>query len=1030
MDLHQAVKRSYQICFRSLTSSIFAFLFLIGVPVFASAQSETDILDQFEEAKDLYYQSDFQEAGEIFASVSEEACANSDLKEICFESEEFRLNVYRNHGETDRAEEILISMADFVETEYEGNRNKLVRIYSYHIFLSEDRSAFSDADKWVEKLRELVDGDLLENEARARAYIAIGFYEDGAGNYQEAVEAYEKTTEYLAQEDQDRRIVQELLNQTHTNKGVAYRRLGMPEEAMGQYQKALEYTRALFGENHLETATIYNNIGTIHYVLGDIGLAADYFVRTARIIESELGPNHQRLGASLNNAGLSYYGLGDYEKAAEYLERAQRVKEENLGTEHIETAIGYSNLAGIHIENEDFEAAEANFLKSISVRQNIYQSDHPNLIDPNLSLGRLYLDLERPLDARHRFDIALEIALNRHDISHPSVAKSYLYMADSYSAEENYQQALGHLYKSANSLYGEFSLDEELDKNKPVTDPVKLIELLHSISTAYRNINETENNVENLERSYRALEWVTSLIDYLQNSYQSEVSKLNLIDRNYSIYTDAVEVLNELYEATGDEKHKAEIFAYTEMSRSRIALELLQDLSARSFAGVPENIISQERELNEKISAMQQNLFNEQQGEEEVDSGTVSALQDSLFYLERELHDFTEYIEEKFPTYYALKYDQSLVSLSDAQNLVGERQTLVTYIVGDEKLYALVVNSNELHFVPLGPTGNLADDVTTLRNSVVGANTEQFRKYSHSIYKKIVDPILEFVTTDELIIMADQMLHYLPFEMLLTEEVQHGRYHEMPYLVRDFTVSYAPSVTMLRYMDQQRPDSPKNLFALAPFSEGVSTGGDREGSSYFNNLSPLPLTAYETRRISEIFSERRTWRDLLFPQNIQVLLDGEATKSRLRNQDLTSFNYLHFSTHAFINEENPAFSGIALYQEEDEAEVAYVDDIYTMELNADLVVLGACETGLGSVYRGEGLIGFTQAFIYAGASNLMVSMWRVNDQPTANLMINFYEEIRSGKGYNESLRNAKLTLIENPNTAAPRNWAAFVLQGR
>ena len=110
--------------------------------------------------------------------------------------------------------------------------------------------------------------------------------------------------------------------------------------------------------------------------------------------------------------------------------------------------------------------------------------------------------------------------------------------------------------------------------------------------------------------------------------------------------------------------------------------------------------------------------------------------------------------------------------------------------------------------------------------------------------------------------------------------------------------------------------------------------------------------------------------------------------------------------------------------------MAYVDDIYTMELNADLVVLGACETGLGLVYRGEGLIGFTRAFIYAGASNLMVSMWRVNDQPTANLMINFYEEIRAGTGYNESLRNAKLTLIENPNTAAPRNWAAFVLQGR
>lgn len=1030
MDSHQAVKRSYNIYLRRLGFSIFALLFLIGAPILASAQTETDVLHQFEEAKNLYYESEFKAAGEIFSSVSETACTEPDLKEVCFESEEFRVNVYRNHGKTDRAEELLLSAADLVEEQFDGDVNKLVQIYSYHIFLAEDRSAFSDADKWVEKVRELVSSDLLDNEAIARAYIAIGFYEDGAGNYQKAVESYERTIEYLADEDEGRRVVQELFNQTHTNKGVAFRRLGMAEEAMGQYQKALGYTRSLFGENHLEMATIYNNIGTIHYVLGDIGLAADYFVRTARIIESELGPNHQRLGASLNNAGLSYYGLGDYEKAAEFLERAQRVKEENLGSDHIETAIGYSNLAGIHVENRDYEAAEANFLKSISVRENIYQSDHPNLINPNLSIGNLYIDLQRPLDARGHIETALEIALNRYDISHPSIAKSYLYLAETYSAEENFRQSLEYLNRAVKSLYGEFSLEEEFEENRSIADPLRLIEVLHSLSSAYRNINGVENELKYLEQSYSALKWVASLIDYLQHSYQSEASKLNLIDSNYSIYTDAVEVLNELYESTGEEKYKAELFAYTEMSRARIALELLQDLSARSFAGVPENVISQERELNEKISTIQQNLYTEQQAGEDVDTGKISALQDSLFYFERELHDFTEYIEEQYPSYYVLKYDQSVVSLAEAQNMVGNRQTLVTYIVGEERLYALVVDASELHVIPLGDTGTLAEDVAILRSSVVGANTEQFRNYSHSIYNKLVDPILEYITTDEIVIMADQMLHYLPFEMLLTEEVKHNSYHEMPYFVRDFTVSYAPSATMLNYMDQQRPESPKNLFAMAPFSEGVSTGAERDGSSYFKDLSPLPLTGYETRRISEIFNERKTWRDYLFPQNIQVLLDNEATKSRLDEQDLTSYNYLHFSTHAFINEENPSFSGIALYQDEDEAEVAYVDDIYNMSLNADLVVLGACETGLGSVFRGEGLIGFTRAFIYAGASNLMVSMWRVSDQPTANLMIKFYVEIRAGTGYNESLRNAKLTLIENPNTAAPRNWAAFILQGR
>ena len=230
-------------------------------------------------------------------------------------------------------------------------------------------------------------------------------------------------------------------------------------------------------------------------------------------------------------------------------------------------------------------------------------------------------------------------------------------------------------------------------------------------------------------------------------------------------------------------------------------------------------------------------------------------------------------------------------------------------------------------------------------------------------------------------------------------------------------------------MSRERSSNPRNLLALAPFNQNVD---ERSSELYtertFSRMTPLPLTDFETREIAKLFREKFSVYDYIFPETADVLLHKDASKRNFLNRELEEYGFLHFATHAFINETNPNLSGIALWGEE-ESGILYVNDIYNMRFNADLAVLGACETGLGTLYRGEGVIGFTRAFIYAGVSNLAVSMWRVNDQPTSRLMISFYKKIREGAGYSEALREAKLELIEYPEFSEPKNWAAFVLHG-
>lgn len=1008
--------------------AILLFCILIP-PSFLNAQTQQDLAGQLKAAVETFENNDFVEARDQFDSLEEQICSVDEYVDMCFDLKIHQIVVNRRLNDFERAKKVLQETELYVDDTFNSDLNKLVKIYVHRVFLAGDKSTIEAAEEWVEKLHEITKTDNVEQLTLTRAYLGLGFYEDEEGNYQDAVDNYLAGIE--AVENKERSIeVRELLNQAHTNLGIAYRRLGKVEEAMDQYQKALVQTQILYGEHHYQTATIYNNIGTIYYYMGDYGQAADYFIQAYRVLETELGSDHRRLGASLNNAGLSYIALGDYRKAAEYLERAQRVKEATLGSEHIETAIGYSNLASIYIENENFTAAETNLKRSISVRETIYKGNHPDLIPPNISIGELYKDLKRFDEALHHTNIAIEIIEERLGKSHPQFAKAQILKGNIRLDQKRHSEALVHFKTAANSLYDGFSLDNGIGMINLITDPVLFIEVLHAKSKAYRELKDGDR-VQNLEQSYKALEVVSSIIDDLQQTYENEASKLSLVDRNYSIYTDAIEILNLLYHETGNTAYKEEIFYFAERSRSRIALELLQDLSARSFGGVPDTVVQEERSFNEKINSLNQGLFAEQEKGLEKDETLISAIQDSLFYTRRNLERFTGILENEYPAYYTLKYDQSIIDLKDAKQLIGNEQTMITYVISEDEIYSLIINENTFEFIHLGKTEGLDDQINRIRELVKTRKTDEFTDVSHVLYQKLIEPLRDHITTKSLVIVADQLLHYLPFEMLLSEQVDDDIYHRMPFLLRDFEISYAPSATMLRYMKNSRPDNPKNVFAVSPFSENMTNsveGG--EVKRHMDGLSSLPLTAYETSSIAKIFRQRKSWNEYLFPNDPEVLNSKDATKNRLQNEQLNQYGFIHFSTHAFINEQNPKLSGIALYPEEGNDGITYVSDIYNLEMNADLVVLGACDTGLGSLYRGEGLIGFTRAFIYAGASNMVVSMWRVSDQPTAALMIHFYEQIRNGHSYSKSLRDAKLTLLDDPSTAAPRNWATFILQGR
>jgi CHAT domain-containing protein len=309
----------------------------------------------------------------------------------------------------------------------------------------------------------------------------------------------------------------------------------------------------------------------------------------------------------------------------------------------------------------------------------------------------------------------------------------------------------------------------------------------------------------------------------------------------------------------------------------------------------------------------------------------------------------------------------------------------------------------------------------------------------------LVAPIRRKIAhANKLVIIPDEVLHHLPFEALLARPIQGTTpdFAKLPYLIHEFEVRYHASAAMLSSDDRRpAPERSGTGFAgLAPvFSgrDGISgrtTPPTTPGNERYavttraiqlggRTFPALLASADEVRGIARLFEDQR--------QPVVTYLHDKATESALKDPSTRQSAYVHIASHGFINENRPKLSGLILAKGNAADDgVLYSGEVYNLETAADLVVLSACESGLGKVVRGEGILGLTRGFLYAGARNIVVSLWQVADRSTAEMMLEFYRNILEGQTYSSALRTAKLKMIKGGKYAYPLEWSPFVLNGQ
>ncbi|MFW6157441.1 MAG: CHAT domain-containing protein, partial [Balneolaceae bacterium] len=499
----------------------------------------------------------------------------------------------------------------------------------------------------------------------------------------------------------------------------------------------------------------------------------------------------------------------------------------------------------------------------------------------------------------------------------------------------------------------------------------------------------------------------------------------------------AIRTAYRLYEIRGDERYLEEIFEFSDGSKQQVLSQLIHEDEAQSFAGIPDSLTAYERDLKTKLAAVReridQNLENP-----DADKGARSVLEDSAFTLNRSLQDHISFLEQRYPRYHDFKFSERSPDFDRLRGQLQEHNiTLIEYFWSEDSLWGIVINNQGLHVKPL--EADSIDDraILTFNEAVEKAKGREYLRSGHRLYQTLVEPVAEYLETDRLLIIPDGALHLLPFEALLTERPQlptgEPDYTALPYLITDYQISYSASARTLELEGKSRRSYEYDFAGFAPVfsSSPERIQRDSERTPWIS-LASLPSSRFELEEIAGVFeNERGMWQMLTGSRAAQIFLQEEATEQAFKSIESADYRYIHLATHSFTDDSLSSRSGIYFHPDEENRNdgILRPHEIFNLSLDAELVVLSACDTGTGTVVRGEGIVGLSRAFQYAGAQNLLVSLWKVDDRATARLMINFYESVAEHTSLAESLRKAKQELIARTPYSAPRYWSSFSLIG-
>jgi len=791
-----------------------------------------------------------------------------------------------------------------------------------------------------------------------------------------------------------------------TNIGYLHLNKGRSDLALEYLEKALTTFQQSNSRDTKEGARCLSGLGLVYSSTGKYKQAESNQNIALQIRLNIFGNQSEEVAASYNDLGL-VYSQTNPEKALEYYEMALPIYQKLHGQDHFKIAIASTNIGLMYTSLELYGDAINNFEAALKIWRKIYPNGHPNEAITLLNLGRTYVQMGNQQAGLAYSENALAIYKKYFGEKHSDISQTYNQIGNVRLTQNDYDLALQNFQQSiiANSPHFD---NPDISTNPSVSEYYNAKVLLYSLRYKAQALEEKYYKktlkFSDLKLALACLFSCDSLIDDIRHHSTDETDKLALGALSNEVYEDGVRVAQAMSEMVLKPKGYKEIaFYFAEKSKSAVLQESIADSNAKSFSGIPSTLLDEEKSLKSNIALVTQKLAQKMNSEEDQN------LRATLFNLDREYQSFIKKLEQDYPNYFNLKFNQSTPTAAGIQKQLDTKSAFLSYFIAGKRLYIFIITQNTFEIKNLTLPEDFDRNTKGLNNSLFYNDLSVYMQSAIPLSRLLIPRLPPSIK--ELIIIPTGRLGTLPFETLLNHKIKSEDFKSIPFLVKRFAISYEFSAGLFSQKSKldSRVESP-SIFLCAPIKFPEK-----------DDLNELPGTESEVNTIAGLFAS-----------NSSVAKFEDANESLVKSGTLSSYNYLHFATHGIVDEVDPELSRIFLNNSQSEDGNLFAGEIYNLNLNANLAILSACQTGLGKLSKGEGVIGLSRALVYAGAKNIIVSFWSVADESTSKLMTDFYSILLKNKNqsFSANLQQAKIKMISEGQYASPYYWAPFVLIGK
>jgi CHAT domain-containing protein/Tfp pilus assembly protein PilF len=862
---------------------------------------------------------------------------------------------------------------------------------------------------------------------------------------------------------------------------------GDGDNARSRYQTTLDEAQKLGHESGADGRCLYG-LGRAAAFRGDLDRAQDYF-RESLVVRERLAPESLDVARSLNALGNVEDERKNLAKSEEYHLRALALQKK-LSPNGIDVAMNLNGLGIVALDRSDLFGAESYFSQAVSIYE-VVAPDSRNLAAILNNLGDVAFnrgELDKAEDFFKRTlaileklepgsaDIAEllnnvgEAAHMRGDLGEAELYFERAFALDAARAPESLDMA-----EIVNNLGA--VARERGDLNKAQEDYKQALKIRQNLAPGSRIAAESmfglAKTLQDQHEVKEAAELYAQTIDILEQQLQrlggSNDTRAGFRAQYadyYSVYTDLLAAQNQPERA----------FEVSERSRAIALLEALTDGHVDIHRGAEPSLLEKERRLRVALSASVARKINLVQAPHTDEQ--LAAINEEVSECLGQYQELEVLIRASSPNYAALTQPQPLGAKEIQQQLLDSDTVLLEYSLGEKRSFVFLVTPDTIQAYELPKGSEIEEaarqviDLLTTRNGWLKGETSvqrharlakqdaEYQKASVTLSKMVLGPVASQLSGKRLLIVADGALHYIPFGAL-PSPVRHESKAGLP-LIAEHEIVNLPSASVLAVLRQQEAargprQTAKEVAILADpvfdktdprvnkTPKSAVTAAKRIGNESSDSAEHLsrsmrdvnlgtPDSGVALSRLAFSRREAKAIKALVKPESVLESLDFQASRETAQSSELSQYRVVHFATHGLLDNEHPELSGLvlSLFDAEGKPQNGFMnlEDVYNLNVPADLVVLSACQTGLGKEVKAEGLIGLTRGFLYAGASRVVASLWKVDDVATSELMAAFYRGmLQEGETPSGALRQAQLEIQKHKNWANPYYWAAFTLQG-